>query len=269
MKIYSNIINTIRKFFNKQNFIEVHTHNKLSLLSACNEYKLMCTFNYGGYIWPLPQSSIILLYYDLLKYSHLPGMYTVCTSYKNDPNYTKLMAENVFEADIVSPLFECITFGKYIDINKTIIDLFEDLGFNNSKYKFIKYSDIAKKKGVQIISPTDELNISSTNSADIVFLENIPILKWGMKQTSKVIVNKLEILSFSEHMKDPLDIIESFLTVDNGQLSDYLYSQFSKERVEDELYKFAELKPKTVVSCSINITNLSIVMNKLNMFQTN
>lgn len=263
MKKYSNLINMIRKFFNKQNFIEVHTQNKLSLLSACNEYKLMCTFNYGGYVWPLPQSSITLLYYDLLKYSHLPGIYTICTSYKNDPNYTKMMAENIFEADIVSPLFEFITFGTYNDIYKTIIDLLEDLGFNNSKYKIIKYGDVAKRRGVTIISPSDELNIGSTN-ADIVFLENIPILKWGMKQTSKVIVNKLEILSFSEHIKEPRDIIESFLTVDNGQLSDFLYSQFSKERIDDELYKFAKLKPKNVVSCSINITNLSAILDKLN-----
>lgn len=268
MKKYSNIINIIRKFFNKQNFIEIHTQNKLSLLCACDEYKLMCTFNYGGYVWPLPQSSLILLYYDLLKYSHLPGIYTICTSYKNDPNYTKSNADNVFEADIVKPLFECITFGKYIDIYKTIIELFEELGFSNSTYKFLKYTDIAKRRGVKIVSLNDELEISS-DIMDIVFLENIPTLKWGMKQTSKVIVNKLEILTFSEHLKEPHDIIESFLTVDNGQLSEYLFSQFSKERIEDELYKFAELKPKNVVSCSINIINLSIIMNKLNMFQTN
>jgi hypothetical protein len=267
MKKYSFIINTLRNFFNKQNFVEIYTQNKLTLLSACNEYKLMCTFNYGGYVWPLPQSSVILMYYDLLINPELPGIYTLCTSYKNDQNYTKSMSDNFLQADIVSPLFECITFGNYVDMYNTIIDLLTELGFNNSKYKFIKYADVAKKKGVKIVSYNDELGIST--DADIVFLEYIPTLKWGMKQTSKVIVNKLEILSFSEHMKEPRDIIESFLTVDNGQLSEFLYSQFSKERIEDELYKFTDLKPKNVVSCSINITNLSTAMNKLNMFQIN
>ena len=67
MKRYSIVINLVRNFLNKLNFIELFTQNKLSILTICNEPKSMCTFNYGGYVWPLPQSSIIWLEYELIN----------------------------------------------------------------------------------------------------------------------------------------------------------------------------------------------------------
>lgn len=261
MKRYNTVIHLLRQFLDKLNFIELFTQNKLSILTICDDPKAMCTFNYGGYIWPLPQSSVIWLEYELLKNSDLIGIYTVCTTYKNDPNYTKKNSENVFEADIVTPKFEFVTFGQYSDIIVIVVNLLQDLGFI-TKYTFTNYNQVAKRRGSEDLSVDD---IAPTK--DVTFVEHVPVQKWGMKYTSKVYINQKEILTFAEHLTDSNELLETFLTLDNGHLSDYLYAQFSKERVDDELFKFINTRGKTTVSCSIDIPNLMNVMYDLNMIK--
>lgn len=261
MKRYNNVIHLLRQFLDKLNFIELFTQNKLSILTICDDPKTMCTFNYGGYVWPLPQSSIIWLEYELLKHPDLSGIYTACTTYKNDPNYTKKQSENVFEADIVTPKFEFVTFGEYTDIHVLVINLLQEIGFLE-KYTFVNYNQIAKRIGSQ------DLTIEEFAPTNVVtFVQYIPVQKWGMKYTSKVYIQKKEIMSFSEHLSDSNELLETFLTLDNGHLSDYLYAQFSKERVDDELFKFINTRGKTTVSCSIDIPNLMNVMFELNMLR--
>jgi hypothetical protein len=259
MKRYNTVIHLLRQFLDKLNFIELFTQNKLSILTICDDPKAMCTFNYGGYVWPLPQSSIIWLEYELLKNQELKGIYTACTTYKNDPNYTKKMSENVFEADIVTPKFEFVTFGEYSDIIVLVVNLLQDLGFLD-KYTFVNYSQVAKRRG------SVDLNVDDVAPTKVVtFVEYTPVKKWGMKYTSKVYISQKEILTFAEHLTDSNELLETFLTLDNGHLSDYLYSQFSKERVDDELFKFINTRGKTTVSCSIDIPNLMNVMFDMNM----
>lgn len=265
MKKYSILINLIRNFLNKLNFIELFTQNKLSILTICNDPKSMCTFNYGGYVWPLPQSGIIWLEHELINLNEMNnpgGIYTMCTCYKNDPNYTRKMSENIFEADIVTPIFEFAAFGQYSDMQTMVINLLQELGFR-TKFNIINYNQIAKKRGSR------ELDITDIVTDKIVtFLEYIPNPKWGMKYTTQVIILQTDVLTFSEHITDSNDLLETFYTYDNGSLAEYLYSQFSKERVDDELYKFINTREKNIVSCSINIPNLMNVMYKLNMLLT-
>lgn len=259
MKKYSILINLLRNFFDKHNFIEIQTQNRLSVLVACHEPKLMCTLNYGGYVWPLPQSSIIWLEYELLNNTNIPGVYSLCTSYKNDPNYTRTMSENVFEADIVTPLFEIVTFGQYTDMHNIVVNLLRDLGFME-KYTFQDYNQLAKRRGSRALSISD---ITPQNS--VTFLENVPKLKWGMESMSQVYINHSEILTFAHHTADPNSLIQNFLTLDDGNVADYLYSQFSKERVDEELYKFAGVRGKSTISCSINILNLMAAMTNIKL----
>lgn len=261
MKRYNTVIHLLRKFLDKLNFIELFTQNKLGILTICDDPKAMCTFNYGGYVWPLPQSSIIWLEHELFTNPDLAGIYTVCTTYKNDPNYSKKKSDNILEADVVVPNFEFVTFGEYSEIILLVVNLLQELGFLE-KYTFVNYNQLVKRHGstnlsIDVLAPTK----------GVTFVEHVPNQKWGMKYTSKVYIYQTEILSFSEHLKDSNDLLETFFTLDNGHLSEYLYAQFSKERVDKELFNFINTRGKTVVSCSINIPNLMNVMFDLNMIQ--
>lgn len=259
MKRYNIVIHRLREFCDKLNFIELFTQNKLGILTVCDDPKAMCTFNYGGYVWPLPQSNIIWLEHELLTNQDLTGIYSICTMYKNDPDYTKKNIENVFEADIVTPKFEFVTFGQYSDIIATIVNLLRELGFLE-KYVFTNYNHIAKRRG------SKELTIDDlAPSKQVTFVEYIPIKKWGMKYTTKVYIQQKEILVLSEHLTESNELLETFLTLDDGHLSNYLYAQFSKERVDDELFKFINTRGKPTVSCSIHIPNLMNVMHDLDM----
>lgn len=263
MKKYNTVIHLLRQFLDKMNFIELFTQNKLSILTVCDDPKSMCTFNYGGYVWPLPQSSIIWLEYELLTNQDLVGIYTLCTTYKNDSNYTRKQSENIFEADVVTPKFEFVTFGDYSDINTMVVNLLQELGFLD-KYTFVNYNKIAKRRGSTDLSVQD---IVPTKV--VTFVDYIPEQKWGMKYTSKVYILQTEVMTFSEHLKDSNELLETFLTLDNGHLAEYLYAQFSKERVDDELFKFINTRGRSVISCSIDVLNLMNVMYDLNMMSQN
>lgn len=257
MKKYSIVVNILRNVFDKLNFIEIHTQNRLSILTIFDNPKLMCTFNYGGFIWPLPQSNLTWLQYDLLTNSFLPGVYTICTSYKNDPNYSKQADSKLGDTDIVLPYFEFVTFGKYNDMKNLILNVFEELGFGpKSKYNIVSYNDVAKRRGSKEIINNESL------SPGVVLLESLSKPIWGVKKNcaSHIIIDKLEIATFMEYSTDSNDIIQSFLTINNGDNAEFIYSQFSKERVDNELYKFAHLNLLERVGCSINITNLIEVM---------
>jgi len=261
MKRYNTVIHLLRQFLDKLNFIELFTQNMLSILTVCDDPKTMCTFNYGGYVWPLPQSSIIWLEYELLKNPDFNGIYTVCTTYKNDPNYTKKISENIFEADIVTPKFEFLTFGQYSDIILIITNLLQELGFLD-KYTFVNYNQIAKRRG------SSDLDIDDVAPTKVVtVVEHVPVQKWGMKYISKVYILQKEIMTFAEHLTNSNELLETFLTLDDGHLSEYLYAQFSKERVDNELFKFINTRGKTTVSCSIDIPILMNVMHELNLLK--
>ena len=56
---YSDAVDLLRSFFLSKNFLEVHTQNRLSILAACEDPETVATYNYGGNIWPLPQTCLL------------------------------------------------------------------------------------------------------------------------------------------------------------------------------------------------------------------
>ena len=203
MNTYSIIVNKLRDFLDKLNFIETRAQNKLSLLTIADEPKLMCTFNYGGYVWPLPQSNLLLLQLELLTYPSLSGIYNICTSYKNNPDYTRFY-NNICETDIVSPLFEFVMFGRYIDVKNIVLNILEELNFGpKSTYIITSYDVVAKRYGSKELTVEKELNILS--DSNVFILEYIPKPVWNVKKIgntqylSKIIIDNLEVATFMEY----------------------------------------------------------------------
>ena len=66
-KKYNDAVTELRSFFLSKNFLEVHTQNRLSILAACEDPETVATYNYGGNVWPLPQTGQMWLEYELLQ----------------------------------------------------------------------------------------------------------------------------------------------------------------------------------------------------------
>ena len=73
-------------FFEGRGFIEVHTQSRLSILAACEDPTTISTYNYGGQVWPLPQTGQMWLEYELLNNPDAAGFFCVSTSFRNEPN---------------------------------------------------------------------------------------------------------------------------------------------------------------------------------------
>ena len=79
-KKYSETVDLLRSFFLSKNFLEVHTQNRLSILAACEDPETVATYNYGGNIWPLPQTGQMRIEYKHLKNPAAAGFFCLSNS---------------------------------------------------------------------------------------------------------------------------------------------------------------------------------------------
>ena len=93
-------VKKLREFFESRGFIEVHTQSRLSILAACEDPTTISTYNYGGQVWPLPQTGQMWLEYELLKNPEAPGFFCLSTSFRNEPNPVPGRHDKIF------PMFE-------------------------------------------------------------------------------------------------------------------------------------------------------------------
>ena len=121
-KKYTKTLDLLRSFFLAKGFYEVHTQNRLSILAACEDPETVATYNYGGNIWPLPQTGQMWLEYELLKNPDAPGFFCLSTSYRAEPNPVPGRHETIF------PMFEFEMHGDVYDLKAMEIELCEHLG---------------------------------------------------------------------------------------------------------------------------------------------
>ena len=93
-------VKKMRDFFEGKGFLEVHTQARLSILAACEDPTTISTYNYGGQVWPLPQTGQMWLEYELLKNPDAPGFFCLSTSFRNEPNPVPGRHDKIF------PMFE-------------------------------------------------------------------------------------------------------------------------------------------------------------------
>ena len=93
-------VKKLREFFEGKGFIEVHTQNRLSILAACEDPTTISTYNYGGQVWPLPQTGQMWLEYELLKNPDAPGFFCLST-------FIIEMNQILFQ-DVTIKFFQCL-----------------------------------------------------------------------------------------------------------------------------------------------------------------
>ena len=247
---FTAVTSKLRQFFQDKNFVEVHTQNRLSILAACEDPTTVTTYEYGGTIWPLPQTGQMWLEYELLKNPTVPGYFCVSTSYRNEPNPVPGRHDKVF------PMFEFELKGGLDELLALERELLEHIGFKKvaddgqggTKYPEGMYADVAKKYGAVELENEHELQLEK-DYGPAFFLTHFPNYTspfWNMEQDAKegrakkvdVILHGIETIGSAERSTDPEEMRRQFYTISEGQYANILFSNFTKERVEKELEDF-------------------------------
>ena len=242
-EIYHELVQKMRKFFLERGFKEVPTQSRLSILAACENPHSVKTFEYGGLIWPLPQTGQMWLEHELLKNPEWEGVFCISTSYREEKNPIPGRHELIF------PMFEFESKGGMKELIKLEGDLLAYLGFADEPDE-VTYDDVCEEYGgVSILEDEHETRMWKEKGS-VVSLQYFPLRTnpfWNMKQNASGngIFNKVDVILYgqetigsAERSCDVDKMREMFYTIENGGYCNKLFELFGKERVEAELEEF-------------------------------
>jgi aspartyl/asparaginyl-tRNA synthetase len=238
-KIYNELVQKMREFFLEKGFVEVPTQSRLSILAACENPHSVKTFEYGGLIWPLPQTGQMWLEYELLKNPEWNGVFCISTSYREEKTPIPGRHELIF------PMFEFESKGTMSDMLKLEEELLSHLGFD--KPKSVTYEMLCAEYDTEILEAEHETKMWQ-EIGESISLQHFPLRTnpfWNMKHGTNGIFNKVDVILFgqetigsAERSCDVEEMRNMFYTIENGGYSNKLFELFGKERVETELEEF-------------------------------
>jgi len=237
---YHKLVKKMRQFFLERNYKEVPTQSRLSILAACENPHSVKTFEYGGLIWPLPQTGQMWLEYELLNNPEWDGVFCISTSYREEKNPIPGRHELIF------PMFEFESKGDMTTLIQLEKDLLEYLGFDTPVEK--NYDELCEEYGgVEILENEHEQRMWNELGSS-VSLQHFPLRThpfWNMKHNDIGIFNKVDVILFgqetigsAERSCDVEKMREMFYTIENGGYANKLFELFGQERVEKELNDF-------------------------------
>ena len=235
-KKFTSTVERLRSFFLAKGYYEVHTQNRLSILAACEDPETVASYEYGGNIWPLPQTGQMWLEYELLSNPEAPGFFCLSTSYRAEPNPVPGRHETIF------PMFEFEMKGNVDDLKAMEIELCEYLGLPDLDIK--TYSDWAEEYKVRELDHGHEAAIGTGMITEFPEWTS-PF--WNMSRngdgTSRkidVILGGMETIGSAERSTDKDQMRDTFHSISEGGYAALLYRKFGKERVEKELEEFLD-----------------------------
>ena len=239
-KIYDELVQKMRTFFQNKGFKEVPTQSRLSILAACENPHSITTFNYQGEVWPLPQTGQMWLEYELLKNPEWNGVYCISTSYRQEKDPIPGRHEMIF------PMFEFESKGGMKEMLKLESELLDYLGFD--KAVEVNYDDVCEEYGGVSILENEHETRMWEEKGPVVSLQNFPYRTntiWNMKESEDRIFNKVDVILYgqetigsAERSSNVEEMRNNFYTIENGKYSEKLFELFGKERVEKELEEF-------------------------------
>ena len=279
---YTQVVKSLREFFDSKSFLEVHTQNRLSILAACEDPTTVATYEYQGQIWPLPQTGQMWLEYELLTKPDLEGCYCVSTSYRQEQN--PLPGRH----DVIFPMFEFEAHGDFEDLLQLENDLCKHLGFKSKTERNMYTEDfpggfyqsvLAKYTGPELDAHHEEELYKEYG--DVFFLTHFPESTspfWNMKlgqmdvKKDKKLANKcdvimggMETIGSAERGTDVEEMREQFYTISEGGYAELLFNLFGKERVEEELNEFLAHDFIPRFGGGIGVTRMISAMKRANL----
>lgn len=242
-KIYHELVQKMRSFFIERGFLEVPVQSRLSILAACENPHSIKTFEYGGEIYPLPQTGQMWLEYELLKNPDWKGVYCISTSYREEKNPIPGRHELIF------PMFEFESHGGMNELLKLEEELLVYLGFG--KPHPVQYEEACGEYDTQILENEHETLIWQ-QKGDCVSLQNFPLRTnpfWNMQKGEGELFKKVDVILYgqetigsAERSSDPNRMREMFYSIEGGGYCQKLFELFGRERVERELEEFLSHK---------------------------
>ena len=284
---FTTVVKRLRSFFDSKNFLEVHTQNRLSILAACEDPTTVATYEYGGQIWPLPQTGQMWLEYELLTKPEIAGCYCLSTSYRQEQNPVEGRHELIF------PMFEFEAPGNFEDLLQLENDLCKHLGFkcerNLAPYKDLDFpggmyqSVLAKYTGAELDAHHE--GEMYQEYGDVFFLTHFPESTspfWNMKlgdldvkkvkklaNKCDVIMGGMETIGSAERGTDVDEMRNQFYTISEGGYAELLFNLFGKERVETELDEFLSHDFMPRYGGGIGITRMISAMKRAGLLVKN
>ncbi len=266
---FNKVVNSLRHFFLKKQFVEVHTQNRLSILAACEDPFNVQTFNYNGNIWPLPQTGQMWLDYEILKNPDVAGYFCLSTSYRMEPNPVE------GRHDIIFPMFEFEFKGDMNELIELQKELLLCLGYNKDKFYENDYKKIAEEFNTTELEHEHEEKLY-TDKSPVAFIKNFPEFTspfWNMKRNKNddtsykvdVILSGMETFGSAEREVDVEVMRNKFNTIMDGKYKDKLYQLFTENRTSEELEEYLKLNFIKRSGCGIGITRLIKSMEKENL----
>ena len=267
---FHKVVKRLREFFESRGFVEVHTQSRLSILAACEDPTTISTYNYGGQVWPLPQTGQMWLEYELLKNPEPNGYFCLSTSFRNEPNPVPGRHDKIF------PMFEFEMKGSMDDMIQLEKDLLVHLGFGEeSSFHEDDYSNIAEKYNVKELEHEHETKLEE-DYGKVFFLKNFPNYTspfWNMKQYPDgknaykvdVIMHGVETIGSAQRSSNVQEMKDMFYSISDGQYANILFSNFTKERVEQELNDFLSFNFFERCGGGIGVTRLIRSMRLSNL----
>ena len=256
----------LRSFFLARDFQEVHTQNRLSILAACEDPTTVATYEYGGEIWPLPQTGQMWLENELLNRPAVPGFFCVSTSYRAEKEIVEGRHEVIF------PMFEFEMPGNLKDLEKMEKELCEHMGFGSRHGVVDKdYLEWCEMFQTEELTHEHESAMAESWQGRVCMIKNFPNYTspfWNMKQNGDgtaakidVIISGQETIGSAERSSDTDEMMTMFHEISDGMYADLLYGLFGKERVDKELDKFLSLDFFPRVGGGIGLTRLLSAMD--------
>jgi aspartyl/asparaginyl-tRNA synthetase len=241
---FNETVQKLRSFFLELGWVEAHAQHLTSILAACEDPETIAPYSYSGYVWPLPQTSQMWLEYFLLKNPDLKGVFSVSTSYRNEPNPVP------GRHDLRFPMFEFETHGTMDGLVKLEKDLLDYLGFDSTRYVEMDYKDVASQYHPDDAEPEltgDDEGLIWKDHSEAFFLKNFPLYTspfWNMKKNGDL-AKKVDVLLFgietigsAERSCDAEEMRHLFHTISDGKYANTIFAQFGRERVLKELEDF-------------------------------
>lgn len=238
-KIYHELVKKMRTFFLERGFIEVPVQSRLSILAACENPHSIKTFEYGGQIYPLPQTGQMWLEYELLNNPEWPGVFCISTSYREEKNPIPGRHELIF------PMFEFESHGGMDELLQLEEDLLIYLGFE--KPLEVQYEEACTEYATQILENEHESKMWREKSS-CISLQNFPLRTnpfWNMQKGQGDLFNKVDVILYgqetigsAQRSSDIESMREMFYNIEGGKYCEKLFELFSRERVEKELEEF-------------------------------
>jgi aspartyl/asparaginyl-tRNA synthetase len=268
IETFSEVVNKLRQFCLNKGFCEVSTQDRLSILAACEDPDTVATYNYMGEVWPLPQTGQMWLEYELLSNPHLPGVFCVSTSYRNEPNPVPGRHKLIF------PMFEFELKGGIDELRAFETELLEYLGFGSKDDYFYKtYDELKEFYSTHELTHEHEAKMQN-DFGPVVFCMDFPTYTspfWNMKKHGDDHAHKIDVILYghetigsAERSSNITEMRESFYTISEGGYAQKLFDLFGKERVESELDDFLKLPFIPRVGAGIGITRIMNAYKKRN-----